>query len=334
AITSAPVRFDFQVADASGNKIVDSGLVSIPGAPGSANYTVPAGKLAWNKSYYWTVQAYDGTNYSINAVWNAFTTTVPQPVLTSSLSQNTGGHGFDGAIGNYTTSATDAQVASVGPSLDVVRDYHSRDARTTVAFGAAWSSIFDSRVTEKHDPTGALQSVVVTYPDGSEVGYGKNSDGSFSPPEGRFATFKSVTGGYTLTDKNDTLYTFTQSLGTGAYGITAVTDALGRAVNFAWTAGEITAISSVASGRALHLTWATPSGAAHPHVSTVVTDPVTAGQPSTALTWTYNYNSSDQLTSVCPPGTTTACTAYTYQGGSPYQTQVLDDGASSLWPLG
>lgn len=189
------VKFDFQVVDASGNKVVDSGLIR------PTNYAVPAGKLAWNKSYYWTVQAYDGTNYSINPVWNSFTTTVPQPVLTSSLSQNTGGHGFDGAIGNYTTSATDAHVATVGPSLDVVRDYNSRDPRTTGAFGAAWSSIFDARATEKHDASGALQTVVVTYPDGSEVGYGKNNDGSFSPPLGRFATFKSVTGGYTLTDK-------------------------------------------------------------------------------------------------------------------------------------
>jgi hypothetical protein len=73
--------------------------------------------------------------------------------------------------------------------------------------------VFDAKAAEQYDASGAVQSVRVTYPDGSEVGYGKNSDGSFSPPQGRFATFKSVTGGYTLTDKNDTVYTFTQSLG-------------------------------------------------------------------------------------------------------------------------
>jgi RHS repeat-associated protein len=320
------LKYDFQITDASGTKLADSGAIA------ASDWTVPAGKLAWGKSYYWTVQAYDGTNYSVNNAWNSLTTTVPQPAITSSLSQNSDGHGFDGAIGNYTTSATDAQVAVVGPTLDVVRDYNSRDPRVTGAFGAAWSSVFDSRASERYDSTGAVQSVVVTYPDGSEIGYGKNSNGTFSPPQGRFATFKSVTGGYSLTDKNDTTYTFTQSLGSGNYGITAISDALGRAVNFAWTSGEITTMTSVASSRALHLTWSTPAGATVAHVQTVATDPVTPGQTATALTWTYGY-SGDQLTSACPPGTTTACTKYAYQGGSSYQTQILDEGATNYWPL-
>lgn len=325
--TGAYIKYDFQVADTGGNKLADSGLISVD------NWTVPTGKLSWGKSYYWTVQAYDGTNYSINPVWNALTTNVPQPVVTSSLSQNTGGHGFSDAIGNYTTSATDAQVATVGPSLDVVRDYNSRDPRTTGAFGAAWSSIFDARASERYDTGGAVQTVVVTYPDGSEVGYGRNPDGSFAPPLGRFATFKQVTGGYSLTDKNDTAYTFTQALGGGAYGITAVADAAGRTVTFTWSSGQITTMSSTSSGRALHLGWATPTGAGSAHIASVATDPATAGQPPTALTWTYTY-SGDQLTAACPPGTTTACTGYSYQGGSPYQTQVFDEGASSLWTLG
>lgn len=319
-------KYDFQVTDASGTKLADSGAIT------ASEWTVPSGKLAWGKSYYWTVQAYDGTNYSLNNSWNSLTITVPQPAITSNLSQNSDGHGFNGAIGNYTTSATDAQVATVGPSLDVVRDYNSRDPRATGAFGAAWSSIFDSRASERYDSTGAVQSVVVTYPDGSEVGYGKNLDGSFSPPQGRFATFKLVPGGYSLTDKNDTTYTFTQSLGSGAYGITSISDALGRAVNFTWASGALTTMTSVASSRALHLTWSTPSGAKVAHIATVATDPVTAGQAGTALTWTYGYTG-DELTSVCPPGTTTACTKYAYQSGSDYQTQILDEGAANYWPL-
>src|ERR1022692_2369109 len=91
-------------------------------------------------------------------------------------------------------------------------------------------------------------------------------------------------------------------------------------------------MTSATSTRALHLTWSTPAGAASPHVATVSTDPVTAGQPATALTWTYNY-SADELTGVCPPGTTTLCTQYGYAAGSQYQSQVLDEGANSLWPL-
>jgi YD repeat-containing protein len=85
--------------------------------------------------------------------------------------------------------------------------------------------------------------------------------------------------------------------------------------------------------RALHLTWATPGGATSPHVATVATDPVTAGQPSTALTWTYGYNG-DLLTSVCPPGTTTACTAYGYAtGGSHAATSVRNADPTSYYRL-
>ncbi|TML21197.1 MAG: DNRLRE domain-containing protein, partial [Actinobacteria bacterium] len=111
-------KFDYQIYDAGGAKVIDSGLVG-------NSYVVPAGKFQWGKTYLWTVQASDGTDYSINPVWYQLTTQVPQPLVTSSLSQN-GGHGFDPSIGNYTTSSTDADVATVGPDLSIVRNFNSR----------------------------------------------------------------------------------------------------------------------------------------------------------------------------------------------------------------
>src|SRR5690606_27253119 len=144
----------------------------------------------------------------------------------------------------------------------VVRDYNSRDPRTSGGFGAGWASVFDAKATEWYTPSGAVRSVAVTYPNGSTVGFGKNSDGSFSPPSGRFATFTAITGGYRLTDKNDTVYTFGHALGSGAYGITSVADASGRTVDFTWSSGHITAMTSQASGRSLHLTWAASQDAA------------------------------------------------------------------------
>ncbi|MET8298811.1 LamG-like jellyroll fold domain-containing protein [Streptomyces sp. NPDC005180] len=320
---SVDPKFNFQVYDTAGNKLADSGVIT------TSYYNVPAGKLKWGQAYYWEVQAYDGTNYSAGPNWQQLTTQVPQPAITSGLSQNTDKHGFNPAIGNYTTTATDANVSSPGPSLTVVRDYNSRDPRTTGAFGAGWSSLFDAKATEQYDASGAVGSVQVTYPDGSGVGYGKNFDGSFSAPQGRFATFKSITGGYSLTDKSATTYTFTQALGSGSFGLTSITDANGRAETFTLTSGKVTTVTSATSGRALHLTWSTPAGASSAHVATVVTDPVTTGDP---LTWTYTYTG-DQLAKVCPPVSSTSCTQYGYTAGSPYQSQVLDQGASSFWPL-
>ncbi|MET7380234.1 LamG-like jellyroll fold domain-containing protein [Streptomyces sp. NPDC005526] len=320
-------QYLFQVYDGSGAKVADSGLVA------TGDWTVPAGKLAWGKSYTWTVKAYDSaTNLYSPADPYTLSVQVPQPVITSGLSQNSSDHGFDAAIGNYTTSDTDASISTVGPSLDVERDYNSRDPRWTGAFGSGWSSIFDSRATEQYNASGAVTSVVVTYPDGSQVGYGKNSDGTFTPGNGRFATFKTVTGGYTLTDKDDTVYTFTQSLGSGGYGLTSVTDANGRAINLTWTSGHVTKMTSAVSGRSLSLTWSTPSGAQAAHVATVVTDPVTPGDTSTAQTWTYGYTG-DQLTKVCSPLSTTKCTAYGYASGSGYRNAALDLDPHTFWPL-
>ncbi|HKT00126.1 MAG TPA: LamG-like jellyroll fold domain-containing protein [Rugosimonospora sp.] len=317
-------QYEYQVFTSGGVKIADSGLLN--GA-----YQVPAGKLQWGQTYVWEVQAYDGANYTPNPVWYQLSVQVPQPAITSTLAQNQG-HGFDGSVGNYTTSATDADVSTVGPALSVVRDYNSRDPRTTGGFGAAWSSIFDAQAVERYDPSGAVLSVVVTYPDGSEVGYGRNADGTFTAPQGRAAKLIRLTTGYELIDKADTTYTFAQSLGSGRYGISSVADANARTVTFTWASGQISTITSGVSGRALHLAWATPSGTGTAHIATVATDPAVTGQAGTALTWTYNY-SGDRLTSVCPPGTTTNCTGYGYTTGSPYYTQVMDQSPQSYWPL-
>ncbi|WP_396447698.1 LamG-like jellyroll fold domain-containing protein [Actinomadura sp.] len=326
------VKFQFRVLDADGKTVADSGLVTPPGDSTTATWKVPAGKLKWGRTYYWGAVAFDGTNYSAAPTLNQLVVSVPQPSITSSLAQNSG-HDFDPAIGNYTSTATDANIATVGPSLSVVRDYNSRDPRTSGGFGAGWASVFDAKATEWYTPSGAVRSVAVTYPNGSTVGFGKNSDGSFSPPSGRFATFTAITGGYRLTDKNDTVYTFGHALGSGAYGITSVADASGRTVDFTWSSGHITAMTSQASGRSLHLTWAASQDAASPHIATVVTDPVDPADTSTALTWTYSYTG-DRLTSVCSPEDTAPdCTRYGYQSASPHHEQVLDEGASSFWPL-
>ncbi|MEV4442893.1 DUF6531 domain-containing protein, partial [Streptomyces sp. NPDC049577] len=320
-------KFNFQVYDTDGNKLADSGLTS------SSYFNMPAGKLKWGKSYYWEVQSYDGTNYSAGPNWQLMNTQVPQPAVTSGLSQNTDGHGYSPAIGNYTTSAVDANVSTPGPSLTVTRDYNSRDPRVTGAFGAGWSSVFDSKAAEQYDASGAVTSVQVTYPDGSAVGYGKNPDGSYAPPQGRFATFAPASGGgYTLTDKSATVYAFTQALGSGAYGLTSITDANGRTTKLVWSSGRVTTMTSAVSGRSLYLTWSTPSGASAAHVATVATDPATAGQPSTASTWTYSYTG-DQLTQVCSPVDTTGCARYGYTSGSQYHNQVIDQGPTSYWPL-
>jgi len=314
------LTYSFAVYSASGTEVASVSSRS------SGDWTVPTGALSWNQTYYWTVTDYDGEATSTTQTISYFSTPVSQPLVTSSLSQQDSGPGFDPSTGDWTTTATDAQVATVGPALEIVRDYNSEDPRSNGAFGAGWSSLLDMAVRPGQPNTaGTTQTEVVTYPDGEEVGYGLNSDGSYTPPPGRYAELRSVSGGFTLTDKNDTVYTFTQALSSGGYGITSITDANKRTETFTWNGtSQITQVTS-ASGRTLSFTWEWLGDADFPHVSSVTTNDVTSGASTSALTWTYTYNS-DALTGVCAPGSNGKCTAYNYQQGSDYQNAVLDSG--------
>lgn len=323
----APVKYTFTVYSSAGATLASSGLIS------ANSWVVPPGKLTWSQTYFWSVLAYDGVAYSSTTSASYFTTTVPQPLITSGLAQNTGQHGFDPSAGNYTASVTDAQEQTVGPSLSVQRDYNSLDPRMAQAFGAGWSSLYDMRATEVPDATGAVTGVIITYPSGEEVEFGRNSDGSFAPPQGRYATLTSLAPGYKLVDKSDTTYTFTVATGgSGGYALSAIADFQGRTESLTYSAGLLSVATSGTSGRSLNFTWATPSGATAPHVSTVVTDPVVTGTQSTALTWTYSYTG-DRLTKVCSPTSSTACAQYAYTDGSHFRTTVIDAGPRDYWRL-
>jgi RHS repeat-associated protein len=320
------ITYDFQVytLPATGTPT----LAADSGAQASGNYVVPAGKLGWNQRYYWTVRDYDTLGYS---AWSApayFSTTVAQPLVTSHLgAANSSGRNFDPGVGDYTTSATDATVAVAGPALAVTRSYNSLDPRTTNLFGAGWSTAYDMAAAPDNDGSG---NVVVTYPDGHTGRFGVNPDGTtFTPPQGTYATFATVpAGGYTLTERGGTTYTFAQQSGT-AWRLTKITDADGRVETLTYNGtGNLSTVTNTTSGRSLHLT--VSSG----HVTQVSTDPVTAG--AAPLTWVYSYIG-NTLAGVCPPTSTTACTAYSYTtgpgSGSHYRSLALDAQPYAYWRL-
>ncbi len=318
--------YAFTVYDSAGKTVVASGATT-------SSWQVPAGKLAWNSSYYYTVKIGDKVGASAESNAFAFTTPVPQPRLTSDLAQNPGA-GFDPNNGNYTTSTSDAQVTGVGPSLEISRSYNSLDTRRSGAFGQGWSSILDVKATERPDASGAVQTVVITYPNGSEVAFGRNADGTFTAPSGRYAVLtQNGTTGYTLTDKDATQYVFSGVAGSKVFPISKITDANGRSLTFGYdSAGHVSTMTN-ASGRTLTLTWgAAVSATDTPHVATVTTDAPAAG--GSGYTWTYAYATGDQLTSVCPPGTSTACTTYTWGNtNNQYANTVLNLNPYSYWRL-
>jgi RHS repeat-associated protein len=320
---------DYLIFDKNGTKVADSGQ-----QPYSA-WFVPPGTLKWGETYEWTAITSDGNQASTSQTINAFTTQVPQPAVTSALSQN-GSQGFDPDVGSYTTSATDATVATVGPPLSVQRSYNSLDSRIDSSFGTGWSSLLDMTATVQVASVQNSQSgtVIVRYPNGQDVAFGENADGTFTPPLGRYATLtRQSNGGYALVDKDGTRYLMDRALTLpGVWSIDTVTDAAGRKITFDYSQSPVTTITS-ASGRSLHFTFAPRVGATRAHVISVSTDPLDPAAPNSALTWHYTY-SGNQLVTVCPPTSATACTNYSYANESRFPEFVNSLSPYSYWRLG
>ncbi|GHK03909.1 hypothetical protein SY2F82_66120 [Streptomyces sp. Y2F8-2] len=279
----------------------------------SSAYPVPSGRLKWGKTYLWRGFVKDASN-EVPTQQVALVAAVPQPEITSRLSQAQGKE-FDPNVGNFTSSATDASLAGVGPDLTLIRTYNSLDPRRDLAFGAGWTTRFDMRLTPDDDGSG---NVVIRYPDGQDVRFGKNADGTYAPPPGRFAklTFDSTADTYALQDKSGTTYDFSTT------GLLAkITDAYSNSVTYTYSAGKLATATNNRTSRSLTFTW---TGA---HVTRVQTTPVD-GAP---LTWTYSYTG-DLLDKVCDP--LNGCTQYGYGTGSHYATTVLDSRPESYWRLG
>ncbi|MEV6348071.1 LamG-like jellyroll fold domain-containing protein [Actinoplanes sp. NPDC051851] len=298
------------------------------------SWKIPAGVLSWGENYYWTVKVSDGLlNNGKYLTKHLLATPVPQPSITSTLSQN-GDQGFDPVAGNYTTSARDAMITTVGPALEIARSYNSNDPRSSQAFGAGWSSIADTkavaRTAKKSNGDEFVNTVVVTYPTGREQAFGRNNDGTYGSPSGYSSNFSAISGGgWRLIEKDGTTYEFAQKVVEDSeYALSAIKDVAGRTETFTYTGGRLTRITA-ASGRTLTLTW---TGTTPNHVASVSTDPATPGDASTVNTWTYTYDG-DALTTVCPPTSTTECHKYTYTTGPVYQTAVANARPQSYWRL-
>ncbi|MFF5257942.1 LamG-like jellyroll fold domain-containing protein [Actinomadura viridis] len=309
APTGSALSYKYEVCekrpDGSAANCFDSGYV-----PTHA-WTVQAGKLSWAKTYLWRVFVKD-TGNEVPSPRVMLQTSVPQPEITSRLT-GVGDREFDPQTGNYGTSAVDASVAGVGPELTLERTYNSLDPRRDSPFGAGWTTQFDMRLTEDADGSG---NVVIGYPDGQQVRYGKNPDGTYAAPSGRYATLTVASGRWKLTDKTGRAFEFVDTR------LVKITDPNGQALTLTYDplTGKLSR-ASAAGGRYLSFTW---SGT---RVSSVSTNPV----DGKTLSWSYTYTG-DLLTKVCAPGD--RCTTYEYGTGSHYRSTVLDDRPESYWRLG
>jgi RHS repeat-associated protein len=320
------LQYRFQICEyANGTEVgcFDSGLVN------TRMWTVPVGKLFWGRDYVWRSFAYDGATENPALPWSHLLTSVPQPSITTHLANapyNGANSAFDPQNGNYFSSAIDISLTGAGPELSVARTYNSLDPRRDLAFGAGWSTRWDMKVVPDDDGSG---NVLVTYPDGQQVRFGRNPGGGYAPAPGRQADLHAEPaefgGGWIMVDTRSTSYRFAQD-----GKLTRITDQTGQYVEVRYdqTTGRLSEVVNPRNERKLSFAWADAQSPAHkPHVRSVTVD---AGN-SRLLTWNYTYTG-DKLAQVCDPKT--GCTQYQYDQGSHYRSAVVDSNPGSYWRLG
>ncbi|MEU4494504.1 LamG-like jellyroll fold domain-containing protein [Streptomyces sp. NPDC023998] len=313
------LQFTFEVCEVSGKDTRKNCKSSSRGT--ARQWAVPNGWLIWGKTYAWYPYVFDTGLTSARPYPALFTTQVPQPAVTAHLGGD-GGREFASRTGNYATAAADASIPTVGPELSVKRTYNSLDPHRDSAFGSGWTTRWDMRL-EKESGT---YYVLITLEDGSRVRFGVNPDGSYSGPSGGSMSLtppQSEFAQWTLRQRSGVTYKFSYD-----GELDAIVDGAGRRQSLFYGTeerGPLKKVTDEQSGRSLSFTWA------NGHVASVTTS--VAGPNAPGLTWTYTY-SGDQLTKVCPPGGTTACTTYEYQAGSLYRSMVLDENPVAYWRLG
>lgn len=288
-------------------------------------WTVPKDKLFWGRDYIWRAFAIDidnNGNETKNPAlpWSHLLTSVPQPSITTHLANapyNGANKAFDPLNGNYFSSAIDVSVTGAGPELSVARTYNSLDPRRDLAFGAGWSTRWDMKVVPDNDDSG---NVLVTYPDGQQVRFGRNPGGGYAPAPGRQADLHEEPaefgGGWIMVDTKSTSYRFAPD-----GKLTRITDQTGQHLEVRYEAGRLSAVVNPRNQRKLTFAWG------ERHVRSVTAD---AGGDR-PLVWTYEYDV-DKLINVCDPKN--GCTKYEYGEGSHYRSAVIDSNPGSYWRLG
>ncbi|WP_433215139.1 RHS repeat-associated core domain-containing protein [Microtetraspora malaysiensis] len=286
---------------------------SSPSWSTSDNWTVPAGKLAWGKTYWWYAMA-TYSDATVTSSWRTFTVVPEQATINSFLASGMEGREFNHEVGNYTHTETDLDVAAVGLPLSITRTYNSLDPRTDGAFGLGWSTRWDTKLT----PEPATSTLLITHPDGQQLRFAAKGDGTYASPSGVYATLSNLAGGgWRFMDKTATSYWFD-----AAGRLTKVTDHRGRTQDLVYGSNSKLAKVTATGGRSLSFTWTGN------HVTSVSTDPVNGA----AITSTYAYDG-DKLTKACPPASGNACTVYTYGTPSRYQSEATDGSPSGYWRL-
>ncbi|MBS3902641.1 MAG: DNRLRE domain-containing protein [Dethiobacter sp.] len=152
--------------------------------------------------------------------------------------------GINGFNGNLALQATDLHIPGRGVPVTFTRTYNSRAAEDG-PLGFGWTANVFARIKDA-----GYAPITLVDEDGTQHIFSRNTDGSFSAPNGVFLTLvKNADNTYTVTRIDGTVTRFN-----AAGQITGTTDTNNNTTSFSYTSGRLTSISD-ASSRITTLTY-------------------------------------------------------------------------------
>ncbi|MFN8523147.1 MAG: polymorphic toxin-type HINT domain-containing protein [Chloroflexota bacterium] len=226
----------------------------------------------------------------------------------------TGGDPVNTLTGAFEYHHLDTALPGMGPYPTFDRSYNSADTRTTM-LGPGWSGTYTMRLRGSCDATADVHAV---GPSGITDRHVRNPDATYTPPAGIYTTLtKLASGNYTLTDKEQTVWTFDAN-GT----LISITDRYGNVSTLSYNgSGQLTAINDPANRGSLSLAYNAQGRL------TSVTD----WQPVTPRTVSYGYDANGRLAAVSDRDGKT--TAYGYDGSSGRLATITDANAHTALTL-
>jgi RHS repeat-associated protein len=277
---------------------VTSGLFAVPWDSSCASN--------WTVNVSFTGSTLDGTPVTANYTVQGDATPPPPPAPLPA-EQTTGdanpwhspqGDPVDSLTGafNYRPDRHDLGYAARGGGLSLSRSYAS-DTQRSNRFGPGWSDSYDANLTVDattgnityHDPSGSTQLF-------------ERSGSSYTSPTGVRSALASITGGWSLTLKDQTVYRFDQN-----GQLISILDRNGQGSTLTWNTGKLSSVTG--SGRSVTLSYNTAgqvAGATGSDGRTVTYQYTADGRlesfvDAEGFTTTYGYDANGLLASVKDP---------------------------------
>lgn len=158
--------------------------------------------------------------------------------------------------GNLLYEITDVSIQSPFGGLAFTRHYNSKTTYST-PLGVGWDYGYNITLVKQFDSSNVETGVVLKLGNGNMYFFTKNADGTYTSPNGVFATLtlNSTTKNYTLTYDNDMVYFFN-----GYNQIEKITNDYGNYLQFTYnTAGKLTTLADNA-GNTITITYSAATG--------------------------------------------------------------------------